>query len=81
MDNAIDITTLREILPMLLAKWQAKDDAALEYNAMVDAAANDTGVDKGVLKKALTAKKKEKTDAAKAEADELSDVLEAIRLS
>ena len=80
MDNQIDITTLREILPMLLAKWQAKDDANLEYNAAVDAAANDTGVDKGVLKKALTAMKKEKTDAAKAEADELSDLIDAIGL-
>jgi hypothetical protein len=62
MDNAIDITKLREYLPMLLAKWQAKDDATLEYSAMVDAAANDTGVDMGVLKKALTAINKEKAE-------------------
>ena len=78
MDNEIDITKLREYLPMLLAKWQAKDDATLEYSAMLDAAANDTGVYKGVLRKALTAVKKEKIDATKAEADELSDVIDAI---
>jgi hypothetical protein len=78
MDNAIDITKLREYLPMLLAKWQAKDDATLEYSAMVDAAANDTGVDKGVLKKALTAIKKEKAEDEKAAADALSELIETL---
>ena len=78
MDNAIDITKLREILPMLLAKWQDKDDATMEYNAAVDAVAAETGAEKGVLKKLVTALKKEKAENAKAEADELSDLIDAI---
>ena len=78
MDNAIDITKLRDTLPLLLAKWQDKDDANLEYNAAVDAVAAETGAEKGVLKKLVTALKKEKAENAKAEADELSDLIDAI---
>lgn len=78
MDNAIDITKLRENLPLLLAKWQDKDDATMEYNAAVDAVAAETGAEKGVLKKLVTALKKEKAENAKAEADELSDLIDAI---
>ena len=78
MDKSIDITKLRENLPMLEAKWQDKDDATMEYNAAVDAVAAETGAEKGVLKKLVTALKKEKAENAKAEADELSDLIDAI---
>jgi hypothetical protein len=78
MDNAIDITRLRNNLPLLEARWQEKDDATLTYNAAVDAVAEETGISKPVLKKLVTALKKEKAENAKAEADELSDLIDAI---
>ena len=78
MNNAIDITKLREYLPMLEAKWQEKDDATLTYNAAVDAVAEETGIAKPVLKKLVTVLKKEKAENAKAEADALSELIETL---
>lgn len=78
MEKEIDLTKLKEHLPMLEAKWQEKDDANLEYNAAIDAVANDTGADKGVLKKLVAAIKREKSEAEKAAAEELSDLIDAV---
>jgi len=76
--SEIDISKLRHLLPELEARWQAKDDATLDYNAAVDAVSAETGAEKAVLKKLVTAIKKEKSENAKAEADELSDLIDAI---
>jgi|LakMenEpi03Aug12_release.lakeMendotaPanAssembly.Ray.scaffolds.fasta_scaffold2335229_2 phytoene/squalene synthetase len=78
MDKEINLTKLREHLPLLEAKWQDKDDATTEYNAAVDAVSAETGAEKAVLKKLVTAIKKEKSENAKAEADELSDLIDAV---
>ena len=78
MDNAIDITRLKNNLPLLEARWQEKDDATLTYNAAVDAVAEETGISKPVLKKLVTVLKKEKAENAKAEADALSELIETL---
>ena len=78
MEKTIDLIKLKEHLPMLEAKWQDKDDATMEYNAAIDAVANDTGADKGVLKKLVAAIKREKSEAEKAAAEELSDLIDAV---
>ena len=78
MEKEIDLTKLKEHLPMLEAKWQDKDDATMEYNAAIDAVANETGADKGVLKKLVAAIKREKSEAEKAAAEELSDLIDAV---
>ena len=78
MEKEIDLTKLKEHLPMLEAKWQEKDDATMEYNAAIDAVANETGADKGVLKKLVAAIKREKSEAEKAAAEELSDLIDAV---
>ena len=78
MEKAIDLSKLREHLPMLEAKWQDKDDATLEYNAAVDAVASETGADKAVLKRLVAAIKREKSEAEKAAAEELSDLIDAV---
>ena len=78
MEKEIDLTKLKERLPMLEAKWKERDDANLEYNAAIDAVANDTGADKGVLKKLVAAIKREKSEAEKAAAEELSDLIDAV---
>lgn len=76
--SEIDITKLREHLPFLAARWQEKDDAALTYNAAIDAVSGETGVEKPVLKRLVNAIKKEKAEAEKAAADELSELLDAL---
>ena len=78
MEKAIDISLLKENIPTLEALWQAKDDATLAYSAAIDAVAEDTGAEKATLRKLVTAIKKEKAEAAKAEADELSDLIDAV---
>lgn len=78
MEKAIDLSKLKEYLPMLETLWQEKDDATLEYNAAVDTVASKTGADKAVLKRLVTAIKKEKAENEKAAADELSDLIDAV---
>lgn len=78
MDKSIDISSLKGFLPMLEAKWQGKDDATLEYNAAIEAVSAETGAEKAVLKKLVTAIKREKAEDEKAAADELSDLIDAL---
>lgn len=76
--SEIDIIKVRDHLPMLEARWQEKDDAALAYSAAIDAVAEDTGAEKATLRKLVTAIKKEQAKAAKAKADELSGLIDAV---
>jgi len=76
--SEIDLSKLKEHLPMLEARWQEKDDAALAYSAAIDAVSEETGAAKGTLKKLVTAIKREKAEDEKAMADELSDLIDAV---
>ena len=76
--NAIHLDKLRECLPELEALYQAHDDAKLSYAAGIDAVAEATGVSKPALRKLVAALKRDKADDAKAEAQELADLLGAV---
>lgn len=76
--SVIDVDRLKKALPILEARWQEKDDAALAYSAAIDAVAADTGAEKATLRKLVTAIKREKAENEKAAADELSALLDAL---
>lgn len=78
MEKEIDITSLREMLPELSALYQQKQDYAEQYRAGLDAAENATGASRKVIGKAIVAFKQDKAEDAKAEADELSELLDAL---
>jgi hypothetical protein len=76
--SEIDIGKLREMLPELSALFQQKQDYAEQYRAGLDAAEAETGASKKVIGKLVAAIKADKAEDAKAEADELSDLIDAI---
>jgi len=75
MNDAIDLTRFSKHLPELEALWQQKDDATLSYSAGIDAVSNATGVNKGALRKLVTARKKGVTEEAREQAQELADLI------
>lgn len=77
-ENPINLEKLQECLPELEALYQAKADAALMYASGLEAVAEQTGVDRRVLGKVVVALKKDKTEEARMEAQEVADLLESI---
>ena len=79
-ENTINLDALNECLPELEALYQAKADAALMYASGLEAVSEKTGVDRRVLGKVVVALKKDRAEEAKAEAQEVADLLESIAL-
>lgn len=79
-ENPINLDALNECLPELEALYQAKADAALMYASGLEAVSEKTGVDRRVLGKVVVALKKDRAEEAKAEAQEVADLLESIAL-
>lgn len=77
-DNTINLSELQTALPELEALWQNKDDATLAYSAGIDAVSVKCGISKWVLRQLVTARKKDKTAAAREESQDLADVIEAL---
>ena len=77
-EHAINLTDLNEHLPELEALWQQKDDATLAYSAGIEAVSETCGVGKRVLRQLVTARKKDKTQEAHDESQELADVIAAL---
>lgn len=77
-ENTINLTELNEHLPELEALWQDKDDATLAYSAGIDAISDRCGIGKRVLRQLVTARKKDKTQEAHDESQELADVIAAL---
>jgi hypothetical protein len=77
-ENAINLTELGEHLPELEALWQEKDDATLAYSAGIDAISEKCGIAKRVLRQLVTARKRDKTQEAREESQELADVISAM---
>jgi uncharacterized protein (UPF0335 family) len=77
-ETTINLTELEKHLPELEALWQDKDDATLQYAAGIDAVSEECGIDKKVLRKLVTARKKDKTQEALEESQELADVIAAL---
>ena len=76
--SEINIGKLQEMLPELSALFQQKADYAEMYRAGLEAAEEETGASKKVINKLVAAIKADKAEDAKAEADELSDLIDAI---
>lgn len=77
-EQAIDLSELSEHLPELEALWQQKDDAAFSYSAGIEAVSEKCGIRKTVLRQLVTARKKDKTQEAHEQSQELADVIEAL---
>lgn len=77
-ENTINLTELNEHLPELEALWQQKDDATLAYSAGIEAVSETCGIGKRVLRQLVTARKKDKTQEAHDESQELADVIAAL---
>jgi Spy/CpxP family protein refolding chaperone len=76
--SEINIGRLKEILPELSALYEQKQAYAEQYKAGIDAAVHETGATKKALGKLIVALKADKAEDAKAEADELSELLDAL---
>lgn len=73
--SAVDLTALRECIPELLALNTERADAALKFSAGIDAVSERTFVEKSILRKVVKALAADKAEAAKTEADELSELM------
>jgi hypothetical protein len=75
MNNPVNLTTLKERIPELLAIHREKSDAALKFTAAIEAVSEKTFVDKATLRKAVSALVKDRIETDKTAADELSELL------
>lgn len=73
--SAVNLTALRECIPELLALNTERADAALKFSAGIDAVSERTFVEKSILRKVVKALAADKAEAAKTEADELSELM------
>ena len=75
MNNPVNLSTLKECMPELLAIHREKSDAAIKFTAAIDAVSERTFVDKSTLRKVISALVKDRIESDKTAADELSELL------